>query len=80
MYFIILLANSRLIASYRFGFILFYLSLLGITFFDAYFNYDSNSYFDMQLVDGSFYILIKIYVGLAIPYYTNLAFPYKMLA
>ena len=58
MYFIILLANSRLIASYRFGFILFYLTLLGITFFDAYF----------------------IYVGLAIPYYTNLSFPYKMLA
>ena len=71
IYFLILLANSQLIASYLLGFISFYLTLLGITIFDAYLNYGTNSYLEIQIVDGSFYILMKIYVGIVIPYYIN---------
>ena len=47
VYFVILLVNSSLIASYRFGFLLFYVTLLGITFFDAYLSHGSNTYLDM---------------------------------
>ena len=71
IYFLILLANSQLIASYLLGFISFYLTLLAITIFDAYLNYGTNSYLEIQIVDGSFYILMKIYVGIVIPYYIN---------